>query len=477
MILTHKRTPLYLIAIMVAAALGGTFYWRGKHAGRLAGNDPTTIVPPAAPQPASIPTTASTGADQPTDTPTFSGEAALAFTQLQAKYHAGEYVAAVDFADSLLHRGELDTNFMQWLQKQMPTLLISAGWQQIKNSDCDAAAIYLRRAEAVAKNAEISKGLAYCYHKLKNVLAADEQFRTYLDQRPDDLHMHLLYADHLESDRRYQAAEKILRQIANDTTTTADDNNIDREQIAKRAEAMRAKASEDNLQTSISSEHIQIIYRPEEHGVVVNPILDVLENAISEYEDHLGIPPPRSPIEVILYPSDGFSRFAAGAPDWAQGIFDGRIRIPISRAALRQHGFRELNKVLRHELFHALMANQTNGRNLPPWFNEGMAQRLECPVTAPCSVKMPLTPGQFLPEHVFFVPYTTFDELLASRTYMQSRYLIATIEQEHEGLESLRQIIATLPTSGEINSNKLLLPLRTNFAQLHARAAYLWRRR
>lgn len=466
----RRSTTHYLILAVAVVIFAGVAHWRSQR------EIPVPDVPLA--KPIEAPATAAQ-AQKPADprlvdTMQFTGAAAQAFDQLKAKFDAGKYVEAVEYADQLLANATIDAEFIKWLQTQMATLLTSAGWQRIKDNDCDAATIYLRRAEAVRTSVETNKGLAFCYHKLKNLLAADEQFRNYLAARPGDVQMQLLYADHLESDRRYSAAEKVLRHVAA-TEPEGTDDKLDRDLLTKRADAMRAKGAEDNNQVTINSEHVQVIYRPDEHGAAVNSILEVLESAISEYEEHLGIQPPRAPLEVILYPTDGFGKFAAGTPDWAQGIFDGRIRIPLSRASLKQYGFAETNKVLRHELFHALMATQTNGRQLPPWFNEGMAQRLECPIVSPCKTRMPLTPGGFLPDHVFKVPYTTFDALLASRVYMQSRYLIATLEREREGLNALREVINGLPASEEIDSDRLLAPAKTNFDQLRAQAEILWK--
>jgi hypothetical protein len=59
----------------------------------------------------------------------------------------------------------------------------------------------------------------------------------------------------------------------------------------------------------------------------------------------------------------------AQAPDWAQGLFDGKIRLPaegLMRDAMA------LDRVLRHEYAHALIHDRTRGR-APTWLSEGLA--------------------------------------------------------------------------------------------------------
>src|SRR5438094_2112162 len=59
----------------------------------------------------------------------------------------------------------------------------------------------------------------------------------------------------------------------------------------------------------------------------------------------------------------------AQAPDWAQGLFDGKIRLPVE-GAMRDGT--ALDRVLRHEYTHALVHDRTRGR-APTWLSEGLA--------------------------------------------------------------------------------------------------------
>lgn len=81
-------------------------------------------------------------------------------------------------------------------------------------------------------------------------------------------------------------------------------------------------------------------------------------------------------IEVVLYDAEGFDK-VTGLGDWAGGVFDGKIRVPVEdlRSELR---FARVKGVLRHETAHAF-THSIGGAKVPAWLNEGVAQWLEEP--------------------------------------------------------------------------------------------------
>jgi hypothetical protein len=81
---------------------------------------------------------------------------------------------------------------------------------------------------------------------------------------------------------------------------------------------------------------------------------------------------PSNPVVVMLYTETQF-RDITQAPEWAGGVYDGRIRIPAAGAARTPQAF---DRVLVHELTHAMIAN-TAPRGIPAWLHEGLAQHFE----------------------------------------------------------------------------------------------------
>lgn len=81
---------------------------------------------------------------------------------------------------------------------------------------------------------------------------------------------------------------------------------------------------------------------------------------------------PEGSVTVILYGKKDFAA-VTGAPDWAGGAYDGKIRVPV-------RGIKEmtpqLRRILYHEYAHLLLWTLTRGK-LPLWLNEGLAQVAE----------------------------------------------------------------------------------------------------
>jgi tetratricopeptide (TPR) repeat protein len=81
---------------------------------------------------------------------------------------------------------------------------------------------------------------------------------------------------------------------------------------------------------------------------------------------------PSDPITVILYTEKQFHD-VTGAPEWAAGLFDTRIRIPV-RGALRT--MPQFDRVITHELVHAMVASLAP-HGVPTWLHEGLAVHFE----------------------------------------------------------------------------------------------------
>ena len=81
---------------------------------------------------------------------------------------------------------------------------------------------------------------------------------------------------------------------------------------------------------------------------------------------------PSDPISVVLYTEQQF-RDIPRAPEWSDGVYDGRIRVPVAGAARSPALF---DSVLAHELTHAMVATLAP-RGVPAWLHEGLAQHFE----------------------------------------------------------------------------------------------------
>ena len=81
---------------------------------------------------------------------------------------------------------------------------------------------------------------------------------------------------------------------------------------------------------------------------------------------------PSNAIQVILYTEQQF-RDITRAPEWSDGLYDGRIRLPVAGVSRTPTVFEH---VLAHELTHAMLASLAP-RGVPAWLHEGLAQHFE----------------------------------------------------------------------------------------------------
>ena len=115
------------------------------------------------------------------------------------------------------------------------------------------------------------------------------------------------------------------------------------------------------------SRHFTMRFEGREDPTLVWALLERLESAYRDVGRQLGAFPGNK-VPVMLY-TDGQFPAHASVPPWAQGLFDGQIRLAVSWAALHDES---LDKTLRHEYAHALVHARTGG-NVPTWLSEGLA--------------------------------------------------------------------------------------------------------
>ncbi|HVR70085.1 MAG TPA: tetratricopeptide repeat protein [Vicinamibacteria bacterium] len=101
-------------------------------------------------------------------------------------------------------------------------------------------------------------------------------------------------------------------------------------------------------------------------------VLQILGAAYTEYARRFGFR-PQGAIAVVLQTEAAFQD--ARTPEWAAGVNDGSIRMPVGGLEGTTLGRRQV-AVLRHELAHSFIAARTGG-NCPTWLQEGISQWLE----------------------------------------------------------------------------------------------------
>ena len=388
--------------------------------------------------------------------------------KLRVLFTTAAYGKALTLIEENLGNPAISLSFRSWLGFQLPVVLASDGWAAIATGDCDKAIDSLRRAALLAKDlnapgtmqADIRRGLGFCLKKIGQPGGAEENLHEAIKANAGDQESRLLLADLYETDGRFSEAVQTLEEGSPSG------------EVAKRLEVMRRRAGEGDLQQIQRTPHFTISYRTGEHEALAAEAAQILEGSLDEFVEKYGYKEPATPLEVILYPTEKFSWVLGGVPDWAEGIFDGRMRIPIRSRAGGGTGI--ISQVLRHELIHALNSNMTGGRALPPWLEEGLAHRIgEMPLGG--AFPFPIKPAPFSPAADFGASYMTFGAAAAGSIYRQSLYLVMTLENMES--DALRRVISGLSPNLGASGDAVLTPVGGNFARLHEVAAGWWKER
>ena len=151
-------------------------------------------------------------------------------------------------------------------------------------------------------------------------------------------------------------------------------------------------------------------------------VLEVLAGAYDNYAARLGFRPD-DPITVVL--ELGTALQDPGAPEWAAGLNDGTIHVPL-------RGMERLSvaliAVLRHELAHSFIRARTGG-NCPTWLQEGIAQWLEggSPRRDDAVVAAAARQGRLLPLFTLEGPFQSLPPDQVALAYAESLSAVAHI--------------------------------------------------
>jgi tetratricopeptide (TPR) repeat protein len=141
----------------------------------------------------------------------------------------------------------------------------------------------------------------------------------------------------------------------------------DQAQIKSRLEDWRKEAALHGGFRQNLSPHFTVLFEGPAEQRLAGAAIEALEKAYWRIGTTL-LAYPSGIITVVLYTDEQF-RDITRSPQWAGGVFDGKIRVPM-RGALDDP--RKLEKVLAHEFTHALVRS-LSPRGAPVWLDEGLA--------------------------------------------------------------------------------------------------------
>lgn len=392
-------------------------------------------------------------------------------------YQLGDYLRALQSAKKLLESGELEGSNRNWIQRQIPIISVTLAWQYIQTSRCQEAMQILdglispnlgnQQSISVETKLIAEKGAAICFFKAHRYVEAEQFARNFARQHPGDADIVYVLSQSLEANLKFDEARALVQSFLN---ARPDLEESEREQWQARLQSLQAKKTEAATQSELVSQHVQLFFRSDQHGNFADQAIEILESSIEEFHAFFGLPIPNERLRVHLYTPNSFHSIAHG-PTWAQGIYDGHIRIPIQ--SRHSDDGEEFSRVLRHELVHALLSFAGQKRNIPSWFNEGLAIFLECRQGCRDIQKPNLYESRFLSLQEFEESFLTLSQRQAQLAYNQSLYLIQSLVEKH-GIHVIHSLMENLPEAGPLNSNTILQSIEMDFSSLHALASQRW---
>jgi len=282
-------------------------------------------------------------------------------TQGVASYNSGQYTAAVDCF----------TKAMQ-LEPGNPTIRHNlcnahqaAANELAKVADFAAAARHLESAIAAdPENASPLVQLGSYYLRLDMVDDGILRLERAIEIAPHNVDAHDVLGDAYYMDNDIASARVQWEWVLQ--------KQPDRPGLKQKLEkATREESVESNFRPS-GSRHFELTYSPEMPGRSLRVVLGILEQAYVTIGRNFGNVYPPGPIQVIIYNDQGFKE-ATQQGAHVGGLYDGKIRIPLTEADGSLLPEQELRERLFHEFTHVVV-RFLGGKNVPWWLNEGLAE-------------------------------------------------------------------------------------------------------
>lgn len=259
-----------------------------------------------------------------------------------------------------------------FVKRDLATVYTAYGYHLYSRADTPGAEEAFRKALEIIPTsraarrgmARIEEGKGDAEREAGRPLIAIHHYRSALEWDSTSIAAHLALGQIYYRREEFALARQHLkkaRELSAKTIKGLDDllARVDREE------------EETRLYETIEADGFRVRFRGAARYELFNQILPILQEA-RQRASFLFERTPRKPLTVILYTGEAFSR-AVAAPDWATGLYDGKVRLRESEV---NRPVTYLTRVIRHEVAHAVL-NQVCAGDVPAWIHEGIAKYLE----------------------------------------------------------------------------------------------------
>ena len=232
---------------------------------------------------------------------------------------------------------------------------------------------------------------------LKNAAAVEQEAREIILLRPNDVETGLKVAAALQKTENNGAAILTLQDLASRVDDDAElhaalgrmlyrsgqldesayhlkrslELNPDDKELVSMLERLDRETSVEDGNSTYTGLHFNLTCPDSFSQAWANEVLELLEEAYDQVGQQLDFYPNQRS-QVIILQTDAF-RKVHDLPEWAGGLYDGKIRLPVPARDIRPAS---IKGAIMHEYTHHIVYLITAG-NCPIWLNEGLAQIFE----------------------------------------------------------------------------------------------------
>jgi tetratricopeptide (TPR) repeat protein len=239
-----------------------------------------------------------------------------------------------------------------------------AGWQALQAGDGDRAAAVFREAlERNPRDPALHLGAGLASHLLGRETDATQSLKRALELEPK-----LVVASLVLGLIQYQSGDVDAAIHTYEKALTYAPANLE---IRGNLDRWRKEAALHQTLQQRNDGRFSIVFEGRSDQALATRAIAVLDAAYWRIGKAIG-GYPSDTISVTLYTEQQF-RDLTRAPDWSNGLYDGRIRLPVRGAS---QNLKEFDRALNHELTHAMVTSLAP-RGVPAWLHEGLATYFE----------------------------------------------------------------------------------------------------